>query len=230
MEKSMSMESCTISGREYAIWVPEDRGPFSVAVICGGDMREQLPDLAAGRRPRVLISPAAVWERDYTPWPAQTPAGREPFSGGGPAFLAELELALPVIEGRYPVLPGREHRAVLGYSLGGLFALWAFCAGDLFAAAASLSGSLWYEGWTEYLSAHLPSKGGKVYLSLGKKEEKSGPARMRLVGEKTRETAEIFRSVGRFCEVPLRMQSGGHFTDIPGRWQAAMEWLDGAEE
>ena len=67
MEKSMSMESCTISGREYAIWVPEDRGPFSAAVICGGDMREQLPDLAAGRRPRVLISPPSARQKNSTP-------------------------------------------------------------------------------------------------------------------------------------------------------------------
>lgn len=222
----MSMEICCIHGREYAVWVPENRGPFPIAVVCGGDMTEQLPALAAGHGERILISPKASWERDYTPWPAETPAGREPFSGGGPRFLEELKEAIPVIGEKHPLLLGRENRAVLGYSLGGLFALWAFCAGDLFGTAASLSGSLWYEGWMEYLPGHVPEKAGKVYLSLGKKEEKSGPARMRRVGENTRQTAEILRLAGRFGEVPLRMENGGHFTDIPGRWQTAFCWLD----
>ena len=192
-------------------------------------MREELDRLSAGRSPRILLSPSASWERDYTPWPAQAPAGRAPFLGGGPAFLKEIQAALEILEARLPILPGRESRAILGYSLGGLFALWAFCAGKTFGAAASLSGSLWYEGWTEYLTAHLPKQGGRVYLSLGKKEEKSGPAQMRLVGERTRETAGMFRAAGRFGEVPLEMHGGGHFTDIPGRWRRAMEWLDGEE-
>ena len=78
----------------------------------------------------------------------------------------------------------------------------------------------------EYLPGHVPEKAGKVYLSLGKKEETSGPARMRRVGENTRQTAEILRLAGRFGEVPLRMENGGHFTDIPGRWQTAFCWLD----
>ena len=146
-----------------------------------------------------------------------------------PQSEAEIQAALEILEARLPILPGRENRAILGYSLGGLFALWAFCAGKTFGAAASLSGSLWYEGWTEYLAAHLPEQGGRVYLSLGKKEEKSGPAQMRLVGERTRETAGMFRAAGRFGEVPLEMHGGGHFTDIPGRWRRAMEWLDGEE-
>ena len=227
--ENMSGEICLISGREYVLRIPKGGGPFPLAVLCGGDMREELDRLAAGRSPRILLSPSASWERDYTPWPAQAPAGRAPFLGGGPAFLEEIQVALEILEARLPILPGRESRAILGYSLGGLFALWAFCAGETFGAAASLSGSLWYEGWTEYLAAHLPEQGGRVYLSLGKKEEKSGPAQMRLVGERTRETAGMFRAAGRFGEVPLEMHGGGHFTDIPGRWRRAMEWLDGEE-
>ena len=110
--------------------IPKGEGPFPLAVLCGGDMREELDRLSAGRSPRILLSPSASWERDYTPWPAQAPAGRAPFLGGGPAFLGEIQAALEILEARLPILPGRESRAILGYSLGGLFALWAFCAGE----------------------------------------------------------------------------------------------------
>ena len=77
--ESMSGEICLIGGREYVLRIPKGGGPFPLAVLCGGDMREELDRLSAGRSPRILLSPSASWERDYTPWPAQAPSGRAPF-------------------------------------------------------------------------------------------------------------------------------------------------------
>mgnify|MGYP006967615219 CR=1 FL=1 len=221
----MSMEICCIHGREYAVWVPENRGPFPIAVVCGGDMTEQLPALAAGHGERILISPKASWERDYTPWPAETPAGREPFSGGGPRFLEELKEAIPVIGEKHPLLPGRENRAVLGYSLDSfLMTCWTTvypgaCSTTFRGAGGAITSPPYRE--TVRGSVRTTSPSSPAGASL-----RSCPARMRRVGENTRQTAEILRLAGRFGEVPLRMENGGHFTDIPGRWQTAFCWLD----
>lgn len=81
------------------------------------------------------------WERDMTPWPAPplVPGGH-PFGGGAEEFLAFLlQKVLPEAEAAAGAAP--DSRAVLGTSLGGLFALRAACRTEAFSACAALSGS-----------------------------------------------------------------------------------------
>ena len=156
---------------------------------------ELLPQLGALSPNRLFVSPEADWEIDFTPWPAPTLQGGRPFAdgsvlGGAPAFLhwVEGEL-LPVLGARFALDPAQN--SVLGYSLGGLFALWAVCRCSTFFQCACLSGSLWYPDWVDFLKEHTPKPPKRVYLSLGKKEEKSGPAVMRAVGDATRQSAGL---------------------------------------
>ena len=60
---------------------------------------------------------------------------------------------------------------ISGYSLAGLFSLYSLHELDL-DGAISVSGSLWQEGWLEYLKNH-PIKNKRIYLSLGSKEHKT---------------------------------------------------------
>ena len=145
----------TIAGRRCTLWVPEGTGPFALSLCCCGSASELLPQLGALSPNRLFVSPEADWEIDFTPWPAPTLQGGRPFAdgsvlGGAPAFLhwVEGEL-LPVLGARFALDPAQN--SVLGYSLGGLFALWAVCRCSTFFQCACLSGSLWYPGWADFL-------------------------------------------------------------------------------
>ena len=108
-------------------------------------------------------------------------------------------------------------------SLGGLLAFWAVCSSGSFAGCASCSGSLWYDGWLDFLEEHPPSPWQRVYLSLGRTEEKARNPRMAQVGEATRRSFERLQR----AEVPSRLvwQDGGHFHQIPRRLAGALTSL-----
>ena len=220
----------TIAGRRCALWVPEGTGPFALSLCCCGSASELLPQLGALSPNRLFVSPEADWEIDFTPWPAPTLQGGRPFAdgsvlGGAPAFLRWVEgELLPALAARFALAPAQN--SVLGYSLGGLFALWAVCQSEAFSQCACLSGSLWYPGWVNFLKEHAPKPPQRVYLSLGKKEEKSGPAVMRAVGDATRQSAGLLaQSLG--CEsTVLEWNPGGHFAPALPRWEKALAWLD----
>ena len=94
-------------------------------------------------------------------------------------LLAYIENSLiAAIKARYAHLP----LVVGGYSLGGLFALWTTTKTPIFDAVAACSPSLWMQGWKEYYEAH-PSKAKYIYMSLGKKEEKTNKMPFKLVGD-----------------------------------------------
>lgn len=76
-----------------------------------------------------------------------TPVADPQHGGGqGPAFLEALVDGLrPLINERYRTLTGRESTAVMGSSLGGLFAFFAaWSRPDVFGKAACLSSSFWW--------------------------------------------------------------------------------------
>lgn len=59
-----------------------------------------------------------------------------------------------------------------GYSLAGLFALWAGSQSERFSAVAGVSPSVWFPGYGDYEQAH-PIRAEHVYLSLGDREEQT---------------------------------------------------------
>lgn len=216
---SACLEYFTLEGRSCAVRIPEG-GPWPVACLCEGGL-ERLTELEADTV--VLAGVEGDWERDYTPWPGPALAGRAPFTGGGREHLAFLTGAfLPYLAGHYPVKAEPASTALMGYSLGGLFALWALGQTGRFGLIASLSGSLWYEGWLQYLERPVPAE-ARVYLSLGKDEVRTrGP--MGAIGENTRRTAELLAERLGEERVTLEWNRGGHFTGIPNRWRKALTW------
>lgn len=87
------------------------------------------------------------WDRDYSPWEASS--GGRRFSGGAERLLAFLPDFTAELEKRF----GRFGSVYLcGYSLGGLFALYADALWDepRLCGAASCSGSTWFPGWLEF--------------------------------------------------------------------------------
>ena len=155
------------------------------------------------------------------PWPAPPlRPGDAPFTGGAAEFLAALtETILPEAERAAGLAPAR--RFLLGISLSGLFALWASCTTDRFAACAALSGSFWYDGFTDWLRTH-PARVPRVYLGLDRREKDAHHPRLAAIERATDETAAILRGAG--VSVTSELFPGGHRT-TPDRLARAVRWL-----
>jgi len=195
-------------------------GPLLVLLDDEETARKLLPGLPECS---LLAFPAPDWDRDLTPWPAPgLGRGQPDFGGGAEGFLAELEKAVAEAEASLPQVPAV--RALMGYSLAGLFALWAGTRTDAFGLLASVSGSLWYDGWGDYLAQH-PCRAGRVYLSLGEREPKARNPRMARVGEETERTERLLHASG--LETLLEWNPGGHFNDPEARMLRAAAALLG---
>lgn len=165
------------------------------------------------------------WDDTLTPWPAKgLYAGDPDFRGLAGDTLAELlKEILPAAEAEHGLSPSA--RGIAGYSLGGLFALFAFTRSDAFSAVSSMSGSVWYEGWTESLEG-LPfdGRGKGAFLSLGESERLAKEEILHSVQDRTCETAGFLRSRG--CSVEVSIGPGNHFQHGQERVRKGLEALD----
>lgn len=135
-------------------------------------------------------------------------------------LFAYIENSLiATIKARYAHLP----LVVGGYSLGGLFALWTTTKTPIFDAVAACSPSLWMQGWEEYYEVH-PSKAKYIYMSLGKKEEKTNKMPFKLVGDICRRQHQ--RHIAEVGEDHCHLQwhEGDHFTDSELRKAKGFAW------
>lgn len=176
-------------------------GPFTLAAIGGLD-----------------------WNRELSPWPCEgTVRDAEPFAGGADMYLNELlSTIVPSVETQLPIAPA--WRGIVGYSLAGLLALWATTKCDAFSHMASVSGSLWFPGFTDYLSEHAPSSELETaYLSLGKKEHKTPNRMMRTVLDDTRTAESLLTQRG--IDTTFEFNPGNHFADPAKRTARGIHWL-----
>ena len=159
-----------------------------------------------------LFAVKVDWFQDLSPWPAPAVYGDIPFGSGAPETLEKI-LKLTGEPGKRYVLGG--------YSMGGLFALWAACRTDAFSAVAAASPSVWFPGFMDYLSAggiHT----GRVYLSLGDKEEKTRNPVMSAVGDRIREIHAWLKAQSVPC--CLEWNEGNHFRDLEERMAKGFAW------
>lgn len=213
-------------------------GPRAAVYLPGESSRDEVESLLAGLsknagdkllRPFVLVCPlnAGDWNDVFSPWPAPALNKKSaPFTGGAVKTLVRLrDEIMPAVAAGFDVPADREHNMIMGYSLAGLFALWAFLETGIFGSCASCSGSLWYDGFTDRLPEYRTPPHSRVYLSLGSREENAGPERMRAVGDATRRTNAFLSADPHVDETVLVMNDGGHFNDISGRLSRALIWL-----
>ncbi len=188
------------------------------------DDAEALRTALAGAPAHTLVCVSGfAWERDLSPWPAPALGRGQPFPGGAGGCLRLLtQNVLPEAEALLPAPP--TWRALAGYSLAGLFALWSLCQTDLFARAASMSGSLWYPGALDYFRAHTPPRRPDcVYLSLGDREAKARDPVLKTVRRETEAVAAHFRARG--VPTALEFPPGNHFQNVTKRTAAGIRWL-----
>ena len=163
-----------------------------------------------------LALPVPDWNRDLSPWPSPAVFGNEPFSGGAEKTLAE-------------VLKHTEDRSktyiIGGYSLAGLFALWAAYQTDVFKGVAAASPSVWFPGFVDGLMKDNKCRTKSVYLSLGDREERTRNLVMATVGDRIRETHELLKAQG--IKTVLEWNLGNHFMDADIRTAKAFAWVIG---
>lgn len=168
-------------------------------------------DLAGGDF--LLRAVQVDWFRDLSPWKAPAVHGNIPFGDGAPETLEKI----------LKLTGDPEKKYVLGgYSMGGLFALWAVLQTGVFAGAAAVSPSVWFPGFTEYMASR-PISTGRVYLSLGDREEKTRNPVMATVGDRIRELYELLQARGIPC--CLEWNKGNHFMDPDRRTARGFAWI-----
>jgi predicted alpha/beta superfamily hydrolase len=157
------------------------------------------------------------WNTDLSPWPAPAVFGDEDF-GEGASRTLEILLREIIPE----ILSENEKIYLGGYSLAGLFALWAGYQTDFFEGIAAASPSIWFPGFTDYMRANT-FRAGAVYLSLGDREERTKNPFMSQVGNAIRDGYAVLRNAGINCT--LEWNKGNHFKNPDLRTAKAFAWL-----
>ena len=162
---------------------------------------------------RLIAFRVRDWNKDLSPWPAPAVFGREEFGDGAADTLDEM---LKLCEER------TKTYYIGGYSLAGLFALWAAYQTDLFRGVAAASPSVWFPGFTDFMKEH-EIRSRLVYLSLGDREEKTRNPVMAAVGERIRTAYNLLREQNVDCI--LEWNEGNHFRDADIRTAKAFAWV-----
>lgn len=150
------------------------------------------------------------WNAQFSPWTAPAVFGKDSFSGKGNDTLRFLEDEfLPEIKSKFP----KSEVFLTGYSLAGLFSLWALYETDKFNGAVCCSSSLWFDKWDEYASLHRIKSPSTIYMSLGDREEKTKNKVMSKVGDRTRRQAEILKEDPNVEKLYFEWNEGGHFDE-----------------
>ena len=219
----MEKQIFSCGGRRVALYGK----PSPLLLLQPADEREadalekQLAHMESSRPFALAAFSVRDWNRELSPWAAEPVFGRTPFGGEAEETLGFLtgELLPALREATY--LPQGTALCLGGYSLAGLFALWAGTRTDLFAGLAAASPSVWFPGWIDYVSAH-PIRAGTVYLSLGEREERTRHPVMRTVADRIRAQYELLSGDH---EAVLEWNPGGHFDEPDLRLARAFRWL-----
>ena len=166
--------------------------------------------------------PVESWNDALSPWEAPAVWGKQGFGGkAGDTLRFLTEQVIPTLKQQYP-LPKNVKIILGGYSLAGLFALWASTQTNLFYGIAAASPSVWFPDWMEFEQQH-PIQAQHIYLSLGDKEERTKNTIMAAVGDNIRTLHSRLTERGADCT--LEWNSGGHFKDADLRTAKALQWV-----
>ena len=191
-----------------------------------GDLCDGMKELSEKHGISIVVIEDVNWNDDLTPWPAVGVFKKaKPFGGKAAAFLDKLT---------HEIIPEAERdlgiedaeRTLLGVSLSGLFAVWSAFNTDAFTNIISLSGSLWYDGFIEWMKEQTPSPQlKKICMLLGEKEKNAKEKRMSTVEERSLAAADILKGKSQ-ATVTFELVEGTHFSPVLPRMERAMMALE----
>lgn len=190
-----------------------------------------------------------LWEENFSPWCAPRVFAKGPNFGDGAQRTLDtlINQVIPWAESELSAPPA--YRVLVGYSLAGLFSLWAGVtqagmsrSGTLqevargcqpndtptitFQRIGAVSGSFWFPGLLDYVDQQL--SGGAVglthaYLSLGDREARTPNPQIMHVRENAELLASKLEKAG--IASTFELNRGNHFQNVEGRMQKALDWL-----
>ena len=191
---------------------------------------------AAGGAPDAALAVIDVtdfWNDALTPYPAaRLFRGGDAFAGKADGYLQVLlKEIVPVVETEVSEFTGESSlcRSIAGYSLAGLFAVFTFFRTNFFDRCASVSGSLWYDGFAEWMKKErLMRVPERAYLSLGEREKNARNPRMACVEACTAEAARRLEGAG--AKTLFVLNPGGHFDQEVERIVRGLVWISESGE
>ena len=215
--------SCVIVQAVDEEWIVEEAQKETVGAAVREDTLGAEAESILRENGSAIFANFAVghWNDEMSPWSVDAIFKNQPFAGGAESTLKFVTDAfIPELMTRYE-LPSDIKIIIGGYSLAGLFALWASYMTDIFHAVAAVSPSVWFPGWIEFATEkHILAD--KVYLSLGNREEKTNNRTMARVGGNIRLQKELLDRQGIQCV--LEWNDGNHFRDVEKRVARGMLW------
>ena len=184
-----------------------------------------------------------LWEENFSPWCAPRVFAKGPNFGNGAQKTLDtlINQVIPWAESELTEQPA--YRVLVGYSLAGLFSLWAGVSQQVacgcqpgaphvdapaptFQRIGAVSGSFWFPGLLDYVNQQL--SGGAVglthaYLSLGDREARTPNPQIMHVRENAELLASRLESAG--ITSTFDLNRGNHFQNVEGRMQKALDWL-----
>ena len=162
---------------------------------------------------RFIATKVENWNDDLSPWKAPAVFKTEDFGGGASKTLENIIALCTDKNTKY---------YIGGYSLAGLFALWAACQTDIFSGVAAASPSVWFPGFIDYMKTYK-MKSQNVYLSLGDREEKTRNPVIAQIGNCIKEEYRCLLENGINCI--LEWNKGNHFKEADIRTAKAFAWI-----
>ncbi len=164
------------------------------------------------------------WDHDMSPWAIPPISkGDTPCTGGADEYL-HLLVSEIMPQAERSVQGAAAWRGLAGYSLAGLFALYAIYRTDRFTRFASMSGSLWFPGFKEYVFSHeMKHRPEQLYLSLGDRECKTRNPYLKTVQTQTEAIHAFYAEQG--IDTVLQFNPGNHYKDAAERTAAGIAWI-----
>lgn len=221
----MKSEVVNVSGKECYLYFQPGTKYLLIQPVDEHDL--DLLDKEVGLIQRLSDKPFGLaafkvndWNSELTPWSAPPVFGKIPFGEGAEKTLDFITVQiLPMLREKEINTP---HCLLGGYSLAGLFSLWASYQTDKFEGIVVASPSVWFPKWLDYSQAYN-TLAKAIYLSLGDKEEKVENLVMAQVGMAIRKQEEMLKEQG--VNTIFEWNAGNHFVDSEKRMAKGFVWL-----
>lgn len=161
------------------------------------------------------------WNADLSPWPSPGLFGKSgSFAGNASSFLHWIE---QTVKPWAQKMVQCDTVLLVGYSMGGLFALYALYHSTWFTSFCCVSGSVWYPHFFDYcLNEPIKRIPDSIYFSLGTKEIKTRHPDLQKTGKIMEALASFYREKG--IDTIFEWNPGTHFTDPAQRIIKAIHW------
>lgn len=160
------------------------------------------------------------WQGELSPWVAPAIFGKYDFAGNASLLLSELESFWMWFEKDNQIETNQLY--LCGYSLAGLFSLWASSQTNLFKKVAAVSPSVWYLNFVEYMQLN-PIQTREVYMSLGDKEANAKNKVMATVKDCFDTVIQILQKQD--IALTYEYNPGNHFQDVELRMTKGIQQL-----